>query len=196
MWTSLSSALSLYRHIILMRTSVRPWLLLMLQINPCFIAYDVLPNYCYHFFWAFLWYRSPCPDHQLYFLVGKLKGLPEFGVCSVLHRWFLCLVRIVARWGCSGSSCGFSWLLALQQCHASSLCCLCCCCTPPSARMLGKAQFLLRTNSSVLKMLHWELRVVQAVACEHGFCFWTTSAPPYRLHGWSARQLFSTSLQR
>lgn len=77
-----------------------------------------------------------------------------------------------------------------------ALCCLCCCSTPPSARTLGRAQFLLRTSSSILKMLHWELRVVQAVPCEHGFCFWAAPAPPYRLHGWGARQLFSTSLQR
>lgn len=75
----------------------------------------------FFFFWAFLWYRSPCWDHQLYFLVGKLKGLPEFGVRSVLQHWFLCLVCLVAWSGCSGSSCGFSCLLALKQRYASSL---------------------------------------------------------------------------
>lgn len=93
----------------------------MLPINLCFTAYDVLPNYGYQFFSSLSLIQESLPRPPAVFFVGKLKGLPEFGVWSVLQHWFLCLVRIVAQSGCSGSSCGFSCLLALQQCYASSL---------------------------------------------------------------------------
>lgn len=156
------------------------------------------PIMAINFFRAFLWYRSPCRDHQLYFLLVNWKVYLNLGYglfCSTgstvsYASWHdqgaqAVPVASPACWLCSNAMRALCLLPMLLQ-HSSI--------SPyvGEGSISAKNKFL----AEILKMLHWELRVVQAVPCEHGFCFWAAPAPPSRLRGWGARQLCSTSLQR
>lgn len=92
--------------------------------------------------------------HQLHFLVHKLKA--EFWFCLFLHQWFLSLVDVMAWWGCSGSTCGFSWPCALQQYHCASYLAAALC-----------SYFTLPSHPVCLGKLHF--------CYEQGFQFWKCS---------------------